>query len=235
MKKTIVLITILLFSMFSLTACTKSIDKEKALEFKNDYEQLNGKTNKSGKEHRTVMVNEENPYVKTTAEEIVKKIENKETFFVYFGDKLCPWCRSVIEKSIEVANKNKITTIYYVPVWDDEGNEILRDKFIINNEGTLEKTIEGKESYYKLLDVFKDFLKDYKVTNDTLSLDTSEKRIFAPNFVYVEKGEAKRFTTGISDKQTDSRGELTKEILKDEENQFEDFFLGTVCQNEGGC
>ena len=33
--------------------------------------------------------------------DILKRIDNKETFYVYFGDRLCPWCRSVIEKSIE--------------------------------------------------------------------------------------------------------------------------------------
>ena len=55
-------------------------------------------------------------------------------------------------------------------------------------------------------------------------ISTEEKRIFAPNYIYVEKGVAKRITTGTSEKQTDSREELTKEILEDEEKLFNDFF-----------
>ena len=51
-------------------------------------------------------------------------IENKETFYVYFGDELCPWCRSVIEKFIEVAKKNDVKKVYYVKIWDDDHNEI---------------------------------------------------------------------------------------------------------------
>ena len=35
-------------------------------------------------------------------------------------------------------------------------------------------------------------------------------------------------TTGISDSQKDAREELTEEILKDEEQKFDDFFIN-VC------
>ena len=55
-----------------------------------------------------------------------------------------------------------------------------------------------------------------------------EKRIYAPNYIYVSEGKAIRMTTGISDKQTDSREELTDEILDDEEKLFSEFFAD-VC------
>ena len=51
-----------------------------------------------------------------------------------------------------------------------------------------------------------------------------EKRLFAPSYIYIENGEAKKLTTGISDKQTDSRQELNDEILEDEEKHFKEFF-----------
>lgn len=219
MKKYLVLVIVVLSLV--LVGCEK---KNYALEFKKEYESLNGEKNKNGKEHRSVTIDNDNPYEKVNASEIVKKIENKETFYIYFGDKLCPWCRSVIEKSIEVAKNNKIEKIYYVPIWNDDGEEILRDKYEFV-DGELKKTIDGTSEYQKLLEYFNDLLEDYTVKDtEGNKISTEEKRIYAPNYIYVEKGVAKRITTGTSDKQTDSREKLTKEILEEEEKLFNDFF-----------
>ena len=212
---------LLVGALFLATGC----GNEDAKKFKSEYESINGKENASGKVHRSVTIDENNPYVYTTAEEIVKKMENKETFYVYFGDKLCPWCRSVIEKSIQVAKDNNIKTIYYVPIWDDEGNEILRDRLKVNDEGKVEVVKEVTEAYKKLLEYFDNVLADYSLTDkNNKKVDTKEKRIYAPNFIYVESGEAKKLIEGISEKQSDSREELTEEILKDEEEAFKSFF-----------
>ena len=45
--------------------------------------------------------------------------------------------------------------------------------------------------------------------------------------MYVEKGKAVRLVTGVSDKQEDSREELTDEMLEDEEKIFTEFFKNT--------
>lgn len=95
MKKKLLIILLGVF-LVTLAACGK--ENKDALDFKNEYEKLNGVVNKSGKEHRTITIDEDNPYVKTTPENIVEMIKNKETFFLYVGDSLCPWCRSVLEK-----------------------------------------------------------------------------------------------------------------------------------------
>lgn len=219
MKKNLLLIICLTLLVF-ITGC----DNRKALEFKKEYESMNGVESKSGKAHRTVSISKDNPYEKVNAKDIVEKINNKETFYVYFGDKLCPWCRSVIEKSIEVAKDKKINKIYYVAIWNDEGEEILRDKYTLENN-ELKKIVDGTEDYYKLLDKFKDLLSDYTLTNENgEKIKTGEKRIFAPNYIYVEKGVPKTLVSGISEKQTDSREELTTEILEDEEKIFNEFF-----------
>jgi len=218
MKKYLILV-MMIFSLL-LVGCNKKF----GLEFKKEYESLNGEVSKSGKEHRKVNISEDNPYEKVTPSEIVKKIENKETFYVYFGDKLCPWCRSVIEKSIEVAKDNKVKKIYYVPIWNDEGEEILRDKYEFI-DGEVKKTIDGASEYKKLLEYFDNLLSEYNIKDaEGNNVSTGEKRIYAPNFIYIEEGVAKKITTGTSDKQTNSREELTKEILADEEKLFNDFF-----------
>lgn len=223
MNKRIVLGILLILFIGILYGCQK--DNKYALEFKEEYEALNGAVNKNGKKHRTITISEDNPYIKTTPEEIVKKIENKETFYLYVGDPLCPWCRSVLEKSIEIAKKKGVEKIYYIEIWDDEGNEILRDKYELQ-EGKVVKTIEGTDTYKKLLESFDSVLSEYNLTNGKEEkISTGEKRIYAPNYFYIEKGVVKNMVEGISDKQKDSREELTEEMLEDEEKIFNDFFV----------
>jgi len=226
MKK-IIKILLVIVMVFTLTSCTK---KDSVL-FKENYESLNGKTNANGKEYRTVSIPKKNPIVLSNASEIIEKIENKDTFYVYFGSTICPWCRSSIEKALEIANDNEIDKIYYVDIWDDSANEILRDKYTLDDNGNAVKIVDGTEEYFKLLEYLDSILPDYTYAanrNGGSQLNVDEKRIYIPLFVYIAKGVPVRSTGGISDKQTDSREELTEEILKDEETLFEDFFIN-VC------
>ena len=234
MKNKVLIMLIMIVAVFSFAACGKeekqnnndSDNNKAALEFKEEYEKLNGTVNKNGKEHRTITLSENNRFVKTTAEEIVKKIENEDSFYVYFGSNLCPWCRSVIEMADKVSRENDIDKIYYVDIWDEDGNEILRDKYIVNSNNKIELSVEGTDSYKKLLEYFDELLEDYNVTdNNGESISTGEKRIYAPNFFYISKGKATRITTGTSPLQKDSREELTEEMLKDEEEMFDKFFI----------
>ena len=223
MKKKFLILILLFITIFATNACDNKKINDASLAFKEEYESLNGKTNKNGKIHRTVSIDEFNPYEKVTASDILNKIENKETFYVYFGDKLCPWCRSVIEKSIEIANKNNINKIYYVNIWDDEGNEILRDKYTLV-DGEISKIIDGTSEYKQLLEIIDNLLTEYTITDqEGNKIEVGEKRIYAPNFIYVKNGKPVKITEGISSKQKDAREELTSEILKDEEELFTKF------------
>ncbi|MBE6159400.1 MAG: thioredoxin family protein [Firmicutes bacterium] len=225
MKK-IISIMLVLISVFAVVGCEqKSKATEASLAFKEDYEKLNGKENKSGKVHRTVSIDEVNPYVEVSADEIVKKIENKETFYVYFGSTLCPWCRSTIESAIKVAKEKNIETIYYVDVWDDEGNEILRDKLEVDKKGKVKVAKEGTESYYKLLDYFDEYLRNYDLTDSKgKAVESNEKRIYAPNYMYIENGNIKKLTNGKADSQKDAREELTEQLKNEQLAKFRDFF-----------
>ena len=226
MKNKLLLVLILFVSIFTIVGCGKSEKKTTGEAFKKDYEEINGTTSKSGKEHRTITISENNSFVETTAEDVVTKIKNEDSFYVYFGSRLCPWCRSVIEMADKISRENEIDKIYYIDIWDDEGNEIVRDKYIVNSDNELEKTVEGTDSYKELLEYFKDFLRDYSVTNEAgEEVPTGEKRIYAPNFFYISNGKVVRMVTGKSDKQKDSREELTEEMLKDEEETFNKFFV----------
>ena len=223
MKKKVFLILILFIGLF-ITGC--STNNKDALKFKEEYEKINGdKTSYSDNKYRTLKIDKNNPYVYSSAKEILEKINNKETFYVYFGSSYCPWCRSVIEKSIELAQKNNIKKIYYVDMWNGFHNEILRDTYKLNDENKAEKEKDGTKEYYKLLEKFDNLLEDYTLTTDDgEEVKVGEKRIFAPDFIYVENGVAKRITSATSENQKDADAKLTKEILKDEEKSFDNFF-----------
>lgn len=227
MKKKIFVIIGLIALTLTITGCGK---EKSAKEFKEQYEKVNGKKLIKNLTNRKVNIKIDNPYKEVDAASIISKIKNKETFYVYFGFETCPWCRSVIEKSIEVAQTEKIDTIYYVNVYD------IRDtKEYINNK--IVTTKKGSDDYYELLKLLNDVLDDYKIEDEAgKSIDTNERRIFAPNFIYVKNGKALKKIEGISSKQTDAFMELTEEILNDEEEIFTNFFTHKkVCTGDTMC
>ena len=215
-----------LASIISLTGCEKK--NEDALKFKEEYEKINGVNN--GKfEYRTITVDEKNPFVYITPEDLLTKIDSNETFFVYFGDEHCPWCRSVIEEATKSAIENKVDKIYYVKIWEDFHEEILRDTYKLNDKNEPELSAKGTDAYYKLLDKLGNVLSDYNLsyTDDagkTVKVSTGEKRIFAPNYIFVKDGKAEKLIEGISDKQTKHDAELTDEIKNDQKAMFDEFF-----------
>lgn len=223
MKKRFIFILFIFIGLFIITWCSNNKD---SLKFKEEYESLNGtKTSYSDSNYRSVNISKRNPFVYSTADDILDMINNKETFYVYFGSSYCPWCRSVVEEAINSSIYNKIDKIYYVDIWDGFHNEILRDTYEIDSEGNVRKTKNGTGTYYKLLKKFDNVLEDYTLTDDSSrEVTVGEKRIFAPNFIYVENGKAKRSTTGISDKQSGSGDKLSKDILRDESKVFDKFF-----------
>ena len=224
-------IIILLIGILLFTGCSN----KNALKFKNDYESINGKEIGENK-YREVSIDKENPFVEVDAKMIVEMIENDETFYVYFGDKKCPWCRSVIEKAIKVSKDYDVDKIYYVSIWDDDFNEILRDKYKLDDKGKVEKVSDGTKEYTKLLKAFDSLLSDYTLTdNNKKEVKVGEKRIYAPNFIYVSEGKAVKMTEGISDKQKDSNQELSDEILDDEEKLFKEFFNNSTQCSKDGC
>ena len=215
-------IIILLITLVLLTSCAKK--ETDAIKFKEEYENKNSEEIIAGENYRKLDISKSNPFVYSSGDEIVNKIENKETFYVYIGSSKCPWCRSVIEKFIEIASLNNIDKVYYVDIWGDDHEEILRDKYTLDKNNKPQKTVDGTDSYYKLLNYFDEFLTDYTLTTSKgKTVKVGEKRIFAPTFVYIEEGLVKKLVTGISDKQTTYNAELTNEILDDEAKIFKEF------------
>ena len=192
-------------------------------DFKLDYESLNGQKNKNDKEYRVVEISADNPFVYSNEEEITNLLDSNESFYLYVGDKLCPWCRSSIESAIRIAKEKNIDKIYYLDIWDDEGNEIFRDKYVVE-DGKLKQVIKGTVLYQRLIEDFKEFLKDYTLKSDDITYEVNEKRIFAPSYFYIENGNLIRFTEGTSKNQSSAYQELDETIVSDQEELFREFF-----------
>lgn len=212
MKK-ILIIILSIICIFLLVGCSNGDN----VKFKNEYESLNGTTNSRGKTIRKVSIDKNNPFVYAEAEEIVSMIKNKESFVVYFGFSTCPWCRSMIENLVAAAKDTGIKKIYYVDVLE------IRDVLKVDDNNNVYKETEGDKYYLQLLNLLDNVLEDYALTNNEgKSVETNEKRIYAPNVIVVRNGEALGLTTGISELQTDSYMELTEEINNESYNMLKE-------------
>ena len=196
---------------------------------KEHYESLNGLTNASGKEHRTITISEDNVFVDISPDDLKEKIDNNEEFILFMSSNMCPWCRSVIESIDTISKEQGIEKIYTLENWDSEGKEIFRDKLSVSEDGTINVDIPGHETYYKLLSMdVNDFFSEFELTDkNEVKHPSGEKRIYLPTLLYIKDGEIKLMTTATSTHQENSRDELTEQILQDQRNMLEDFFSST--------
>lgn len=203
---------LILFLCITCLGCAKESDNMK---FKKEYESLNNTTReKDNKIIRSISIDENNPFVYSTCEEISNKINDKETFIIYFGFADCPWCRSVLEPFIQCSNDNKIATVYYVDIKDvrDEKEE---------QDGKVITTKEGDQNYMKLIEQLSSILPDY----------VDEKRIMAPSFISIVNGTPTLLVDGISEDQTDGYQDLTDDMISYSYSQFQLLFDSI----SGGC
>ena len=200
------------------------------MSFKYKYEFINNAADETGFVYREIKIPEDHPFKEVSGNDVLRMIENRETFYLYIGDELCPWCRSVLEKFIEVCKRKGIDTVYYIDVYDDDGEEVFRDRYVLK-QGRPKMVFAGDQSYRRLLEQFDGFLKEYTLDNQGKQIDLNEKRIYIPCFFYIEEGKTKKMTKGTSLLQKDPSQELSDEILKDEERIFEEFFDND--QNKG--
>ena len=182
--------------IFCLGGCKgKNTD---ALKFKNEYENLNGKTSKSGKTYLDVSIDNDNPIVYLTAKEASEKI-NSDTGVFYFGFPECPWCRNLVPILVDTLNEYTMPFYYY------NAYEI-RDNKHLDDNGDIVVDKEGTKEYYEIVDILKDYLGEYSGLNDN-----SIKRLYFPTIVFVKEGKILYVHTGTLDSQEDPYVSLTDE------------------------
>ena len=203
-----------------------------AYKFKQEYEVLNGKKNDYGKTYRSLNISKTNRIKYSTAKEIVEKMDNGESFIVYFGFAKCPWCRSMIENLLDLADKNN-TDIYYVDVLEIRDVKEVKDGEIIESK-------TGDEYYLKLLTKMKNVLDNYELQDEAgKKYDIEEKRIYAPNVIAVVNGKAEKKVEGISSDLKDPYGKITDKMKKESIGQLKCIFKcmekAGVCTKPNAC
>ena len=209
--------------------------------FKNEFEDLNNKTI-DNITYISVNINSNNKIKYVTEEELIKKLDNKETCLVFFGYSKCPWCRAVVENFINESIDNNIDNIYYLNI------EEIRDEYKLNDNKQLELIKEGTEGYKILLTKLDSILNNYESFKylDTegveIEVPVNEKRIYGPTLMFIKDGVPTKMTNGISAllkdplaPRSDEMNNESKQLFDDIYNEYNSSKESNVCYSESNC
>ena len=188
MKNKVLFFATIFLMLFLVTGCGKS----DAVKFKEEYESLNGTVSASGKEIRSITIDKDNPMIYKSADDIVKMIENKETFVVYFGFPACPWCRSVLPTLLDVSKDLGLDKIYYVDVLE------IRDTLKVNDNKEVVVDKKGTDAYYKLLELKP---KINKIKVPTLFIFSEDDPFSNPDWIPVKDIEKSKYVAFLTTKE----------------------------------
>lgn len=226
MKNKVLMLMLVILSIFMFTACSKK-EKSDPVKFKENYESLNGKSTSYGKKYRSITIDEDNPFVITTMDKVIKMMDKKESFVVYFGANWCPWCRSVIPTFIKTAKEMNVKKVYYVDVRpDNDETKDIRDIYLLDKNGEIYLSHKGLDSYHDFIKRADSLLSEYS-SHDVSVKDTKfagQKRVGAPSFIVIKNGQATYLTTGVSSMQKDPFMKLNSKINNDVKSKFKKLF-----------
>lgn len=215
MKKNILLIvTVILASIAFVLSLYTFKDKvvKDNIKFKAEYESLNGKLNSNNKEYVNVKVDEDNPYVYATYDEVMDILKNG-TGVIYFGFPECPWCRNMVPVLSDAAKELGIKKIYYFNALD------MRDVKSLDDNGNIVTDKEGTKEYDELVKTLYDVLTPYEGLNDD-----SIKRLYFPTVVFVKDGKILNAHIGTLDSQEDPYVVLNKE----QKNELKNIYIDNI-------
>ncbi len=221
-------ISVILFVLLTMLLYGCSSSDPDALRFREEYEKLNGEETGSGNTYREIEIDENNPFRYVSLKQILDRMDNGESFIIYFGANWCPWCRSILPTVIDVAKKLSVKEICYVDVRPDNDTSLdIRDEYETDGNGEVFLAHEGTQEYHAFVRRAADVLADYAHGN-VESLDgtpfAGAKTVGAPNFVVIVKGKAVTMITGISSLQKDPYQDLNDDILTDVNDMFTKLF-----------
>ena len=192
-----------------------------ALKFKKEYESLNEVVNENNeKQYMEIFIDEENPIVYKTGQEIVEIMKNEDAI-IYFGFATCPWCRNAVPVLLDAAKELNVDKIYYVDILD------IRDTYKFSGSIEPEQTKKGTDAYYNILKILDKKLDKFYVKDEAGNMyDTGVKRLYAPTVVGVKEGKVVGIHVAtvesqtnpyevLSDKQKDELKSVYKKIIED--------------------
>lgn len=178
---------IILFTLFLiLTSCTK-----KEEENRNKGCDINDKCDNEMADMSDYELYEEDIdyiYVKSNVKEMYNKMNNGDTFIIYFGFSRCPWCRDLMPILNEAGKKEELDHIYYV---DTREKEEWKSNIDIDD-----------------YDLFVEKVGDY------LEYDENNiKRLYVPFIIFIKEGN---IVSTIKAPNYDAHEEKISEELKEE-------------------
>ena len=173
--------------------------------FKKEYEELN-----SNEDLIHVLIDEKSQIVYSSLEEINKKIDNNESFVIFFGSPYFNESRVSINTFFDVSKDYKVKEIYYVDLYEDEKD--IRTTYGLNDNGEVYKINEGSIEYNKFIMYAKDILPSPKEEFVKNSEYSEEKTITNSAYIYVENGVPISYSNGIPNEIEDYKL-ITKERL----------------------
>ena len=91
---------------------------------------------------------EQNAFVEISLEASLEKIEQGDSFMIYYGKPNCPWCIEAVPVLNEAAKENG-AVVYYVDTSKPENySEAMIEKIMTLFEGWLLRDEEGEEGFY---------------------------------------------------------------------------------------
>ncbi len=223
-KIKIVLISLMAIICIFVIGLKYPKEETDAIKFKNEYESLNDKKNKSGKEYLKVNIDEINPIIYADYDKVIDLIKN-DTAVIYFGFPECPWCRNAVPVLLDTAKELGIEKIYYYNALS------IRDKKSLDENGNIVIEEEGTEEYKELIKLLYDYLPAYDGLNDN-----TIKRLYFPTVLFVKNGTIVGLHYSTVESQTnpyeglnDEQYEELKSIYYDYLNKTFEIFCDDAC------
>lgn len=163
-----------------------------SVKFKKEYEKMNNLIDKVA-----INVDKDNLIKYSSLEEINKKIDNNDSFVIFFGSPYFNESRYTINAFIEASKEYGIEEIYYVDLMPEgkEENDI-RTAYGLNENGEVYKTREGSDEYNKFISSAKELLPNPYEEFINNSVYAGEKTILNAGYIYVKYGVPVSYTDG---------------------------------------
>ncbi len=146
-KKAAILLLCLAWCLTGCTAKTEDPDLAEIMDKMEVTENISG-SDISG---YPSLEGEETAYVKKTFTDVFNSIEQKENRLYYIGFPECEWCQSMVA-ILNQAAMEAGKEIWYVPLYDEQGNQIYdmkdREEFVAYAKEHLETNDEGEPTLY---------------------------------------------------------------------------------------
>jgi thiol-disulfide isomerase/thioredoxin len=168
------------------------------MKFKQEYEALNGTDTGFGQNYVSLSVEEDNPVVYASFEDVMNTLDG--TGVILFGFPSCPWCRMAIPVLLEACNQENISKVLYFNASD------LRDNKELDENNQVITTKEADPKYVTLMEKLYDHAEVYEGLNDE-----TIKRLYFPTVIVVNKGEIILYHTSTVTSQTDPYKAMTTE------------------------